>query len=93
MPGLEPTAKGSHATSPAMARSLTWLTMVATRDIIYIEADNEDIGLMAFIAVGMTEVSTCDVTVEVGQRLCARDQLAMFHLGGSSYAMIFRRRA
>jgi len=34
-----------------------YLSASATRAIIYIEADNPAIGLMAFIGIGMTEVS------------------------------------
>jgi len=40
-----------------------YIAGIATRAIVFIEADNPDIGLMAFMGIGMAEVSTCDVTV------------------------------
>ncbi|KAK0496268.1 phosphatidylserine decarboxylase [Armillaria luteobubalina] len=52
----------------AVARSQAWLTVSATRAIIYIQSDNPVVGLVAFTAVGMGEVSTCAFSVEVGQK-------------------------
>jgi len=67
-----------------------YITEVATRAIIFIEADNPYIGLMCFMAVGMAEVSTCELTVFEGQRVKKGQQIGMFHFGGSTYCMIFR---
>ncbi|KAG8704029.1 hypothetical protein FRC08_002488 [Ceratobasidium sp. 394] len=67
-----------------------YLTSVATRGAIYIQADNPSIGLMVFLAVGMSEVSTCDITVKQGDRLKKGDELGTFHFGGSTYCLIFR---
>lgn len=61
-----------------------YITETATRAIIFIEADNKDIGLMATIFVGMAEVSTCDITVQAGQHVQKGDELGMVrfpHLG------------
>jgi phosphatidylserine decarboxylase len=66
-----------------------YLTQMATRARIYIEADNPAIGLMCFIAVGMAEVSTCDIRVYEGQKLKKGDQTGMFHFGGSTHCLIF----
>ncbi|RYO83833.1 hypothetical protein DL763_007712 [Monosporascus cannonballus] len=52
-----------------------YLTALATRAIIFIEADNPAIGLMAFIGIGMDEVSTCEITVREGQHVKKGDQL------------------
>ncbi|KAF9267730.1 phosphatidylserine decarboxylase-like protein [Marasmius fiardii PR-910] len=89
-----------YAESPAMAfpnpdptaldYSQGFLTQVATRALIFIECDNPDIGLMCFVAVGMVEVSTNEVTVREGQRIKKGDQLGMFHFGGSTHCLIFR---
>lgn len=68
-----------------------YITEVATRALIFIQADNPDIGLMCFMAVGMAEVSTCDIRVREGQRLAKGDQLGMFHFGGSTHCLIFRK--
>lgn len=43
------------------------LTYVYHRAVIFMEADNPDIGLMCFIGIGMDEVSTCDITVKEGK--------------------------
>ena len=66
-----------------------YITEVATRGLIFIQADNADIGLMCFIAVGMAEVSTCQITVYEGQHVMKGDQLGMFHFGGSTHCLLF----
>ncbi|KAL8718862.1 MAG: hypothetical protein Q9225_004052 [Loekoesia sp. 1 TL-2023] len=68
-----------------------YITATAIRAIIFIEADNEKIGLMAFLGVGMAEVSTCEVTVREGQRVQKGEQLGMFHFGGSTHCLVFRK--
>ncbi len=45
---------------------------------------------MAFIGVGMDEVSTCEITVKEGQHVKKGDELGMFHFGGSSHCLLFR---
>jgi len=67
-----------------------YITEVAARAILLIQADAPRIGLMCFMAVGMAEVSTCDVTVAVGQHVNKGEQLGMFHFGGSTHCLIFR---
>ena len=68
-----------------------YISQLAARAIIFIEADNPDIGLMAFIGIGMDEVSTCDITVKEGQHVKKGEQTGMFHFGGSSHCLIFRK--
>lgn len=68
-----------------------YLSSLATRAIIFIEADNPAIGLMAFVGIGMDEVSTCDITVTEGQRVKKGDELGMFHFGGSTHCLVFRK--
>jgi phosphatidylserine decarboxylase len=67
-----------------------YLTEVATRAPIFIEADNPDIGLMCVLPVGMAEVSTCQITVYEGQHVTKGQQIGMFHFGGSTHCLIFR---
>ncbi|WP_299489353.1 phosphatidylserine decarboxylase family protein, partial [Acaryochloris sp. IP29b_bin.137] len=80
--------KGADPSAPN--DSQPFLTAVATRAVIFIEADNPKIGLMCFIAVGMAEVSSCEITVEEGQHLDKGQELGMFHFGGSTHCLIFR---
>lgn len=70
--------------------SQAYITGFATRALIFIEADNPDIGLMCAIYVGMAEVSTCDIAVYEGQHVNKGDELGMFHFGGSTHCLIFR---
>lgn len=70
--------------------SQAYITETGTRALVFIEADNPDIGLMCVMFVGMAEVSTCDVTVYEGQHVSKGDQLGMFHFGGSTHCLIFR---
>lgn len=67
-----------------------YITQVAARALIFIEADNPDIGLMAVMFVGMAEVSSNEITVYEGQHVQKGDQLGMFHFGGSTHCLIFR---
>ncbi|KAF7591360.1 hypothetical protein BBP40_001638 [Aspergillus hancockii] len=67
-----------------------YLAVMATRAVILIEAENPKIGLMAFLAVGIDEISSCNITVEEGEYVSKGDQLGMFHYGGSSHFLVFR---
>jgi phosphatidylserine decarboxylase len=81
----------SHGFDPAGPNdSQSYITEVATRAIVFIEADNPAIGLMCLLAVGMAEVSTCQITAYEGQRISKGEQLGMFHFGGSTHCLIFR---
>ncbi|MFW5497865.1 MULTISPECIES: phosphatidylserine decarboxylase family protein [unclassified Maridesulfovibrio] len=71
-------------------KSQGYITQVAARALIFIEADNPDIGLMAVMFVGMAEVSSNEITVYEGQHINKGDQLGMFHFGGSTHVLIFR---
>ena len=74
----------------APVASQAYLAHVAARGIIYIQADNPDIGMMAFISIGMVEVSSNEITVSAGDHVKKGDQLGMFHYGGSTYCLVFR---
>ncbi len=67
-----------------------YLAHVATRVLIFIEADYAGIGLLCVIPIGMAEVSSCRVTVEVGQHVGKGDQLGYFQFGGSTHCVVFR---
>jgi phosphatidylserine decarboxylase len=43
------------------------------------------------MGIGMTEVSTCDITVKEGQHVKKGDEIGMFHFGGSSHCVLFRK--
>jgi phosphatidylserine decarboxylase len=67
-----------------------YIAHVATRALIFIEADHAGIGLMCVIAIGMAEVSSCLVTVKEGQRVSKGEQIGYFQFGGSTHCLLFR---
>ena len=84
-------SKTPHFPADALFREQqAYICHVAARGIVYILADNPDIGLMAFISVGMTEVSTNEITVKTGDYVKKGDEIGMFHFGGSSYCLVFQ---
>jgi phosphatidylserine decarboxylase len=90
---LENMNEGVYSSDPdpsAPNASQPFITSVATRAIIFIEANDPGIGLIAFVAVGMAEVSSCEITVNVGDVVKRGDQLGMFHFGGSTHCLVFR---
>ena len=81
----------------AMIRLQPWLNLATTRAALIMKPTDADshIDLMAFIPIGMVEVSSCEITydkrsvphpeqVEVGT------ELGSFHFGGSAYALIVK---
>ena len=69
--------------------SQAFLTAVATRAVIFIEAANPDIGLICFLPVGMAECSSCLITVTEDQRVEKGQELGMFQYGGSTFCLLF----
>ena len=77
----------------ATDQSQPYITHLATRVLVFITADNKKIGLMCFIAVGMSEVSTCQITIQDNDHITKGEQIGMFHFGGSSHCLVFRKEA
>ena len=73
-----------------------YIAHVATRALIFIEADYSGIGLMCLVAVGMAEVSSCVLVdqegqpLNEGQKVEKGDQLGYFQFGGSTHCLVFR---
>lgn len=85
----DPSQGKSKPDEAAPNDSQGYISEVATRAMIFIEADNPDIGLMCFLPIGMAEVSSCDITVYEGQHVKKGEPIGMFHFGGSSHCLIF----
>ena len=91
VPGTYYAARLDNDPDPdVVSRSQDFVTNIATRALIFIESDNPIIGLMCFVAVGLGEVSTCEIGVKVGARLKKGDPLGAFHFGGSTHCLVFR---
>jgi len=67
-----------------------YIAEVAARALIFIQSNNDKIGLMCFVAIGMAEVSSCEITVREGQTVKKGDPIGTFHFGGSTHCLIFR---
>lgn len=63
--------------SDDLADAQGYLSALATRAVVIIEAANSDIGLVAFVGIGMDEVSTCEITVREGQKVKKGEELGM----------------
>lgn len=74
-----------------LAHSQCYVSTMATRCLIFIQADNPRIGMIVFVGIGLTEVSSCDITARVGERVKKGDEIGMFHYGGSSHCLVFER--
>ena len=89
-------AIGEDEASPD--KSQGYICQVAARSVMFIEADNPAIGLMCFVAVGMAEVSTCEINpdliptpgVSPKPRVKRGQEIGMFHFGGSTHCLLFR---
>ncbi len=86
----EADSEGKDAVEPMNSQS--YLAHVAARAIILIEADDPLIGLMAFVPVGMSEVSSCviDPKVASGYHVGKGEELGYFQYGGSTHCLVFR---
>jgi len=69
--------------------SESFLSAVAARKVLVIQADNEKIGKVAIIYIGMAEVSSCVETVKIGDRVEKGQEIGHFAYGGSSHCMVF----
>jgi phosphatidylserine decarboxylase len=89
----EADSEGKDATEPTNSQS--YLAHVAARAIILIEADDPVIGLMAFVPVGMSEVSSCMIRPDLtpGYHLEKGEEVGHFQYGGSTHCLVFRRGA
>ncbi len=86
----EADSEGADAVEPTNSQS--YLAHVAARAIIVIEADDPVIGLMAFVPVGMSEVSSCVIAgpVKPGYHVAKGEELGHFQYGGSTHCLVFR---
>ncbi len=73
------------------AASFPFLSHVNTRTIVFIEPQDERVGDIALIFVGLTEVSSCQATVKKGDTVKLGDEIGHFAFGGSTCCMLFEK--
>lgn len=85
----EADSEGADAVEPMNSQS--YLAHVAARAII-IDADDPVIGLVALVAVGMSEVSSCVIhsSAAPAAHVAKGDELGYFQFGGSTHCLVFR---
>jgi phosphatidylserine decarboxylase len=81
-------SEGMDQGSPDLSQG--YIAHTATRAIIYIEATDPDIGLMCVMPIGMSEVSSCIITVNEGDPVKKGTELGYFQFGGSTHCLIFQ---
>jgi len=81
-------SQGMDPGSPNFSQG--YIAHVATRAIIYIEADDPKIGLIIVMPIGMAEVSSCMISdkIKPGYRIKKGEELGYFQYGGSTYCLI-----
>ncbi len=86
----EADSEGADAVDPADSQG--YLAHVATRAIILIQADHTALGLVGFVAVGMSEVSSCLIGPDIspGHHIDKGDELGYFQFGGSTHCLLFQ---
>jgi phosphatidylserine decarboxylase len=96
IPGTYYAESGAEHFDPAGPNnSQAYIAHVATRALIFIEADDPGIGLMCVVLIGMAEVSSCILEassgrpLRVGQHLGKGEQLGYFQFGGSTHCLVF----
>lgn len=65
-------------------------TAVNTRGLVFIESPDPNIGMVCVIPIGITEISSVQINVKVGDVLKKGDELGWFSYGGSGMALVFQ---
>ncbi len=74
----------------AGTKSQVYEANVNTRGLVFIESDDPNIGLVCVIPIGITEISSVNIQVKVGDRVEKGQELGWFSYGGSSMCLVFQ---
>jgi phosphatidylserine decarboxylase len=66
---------------------------VNTRGLVFIESPDPVIGMVCVMPIGITEISSVRITVQVGQPVEKGDEIGRFSYGGSSMCLLFQKDA
>ncbi len=70
--------------------SQAYMSCVNTRTVVTIDAEHPGIGTLCLVAIGISEISSISMSVEVGSRVRKGAELGYFSYGGSSVCLVFR---
>ena len=75
----------------ALIRSQPWLSVSSTRAVYIIQPTDPALHLkwVAFVAIGMAEVSTCEIYPNLTD-VEAGTEIGLFHFGGSSHTLLLK---
>jgi phosphatidylserine decarboxylase len=76
--------------SNAGTMSQGYETAVNTRGLVIIQSPDPVVGMVCVIPVGITEISSVTIQVEVGQTVDKGEELGYFSYGGSTLALVFQ---
>ncbi|KAF7589933.1 hypothetical protein BBP40_003513 [Aspergillus hancockii] len=87
-------ASGPDPAGPDVSQR--YITHIAARGVLIIDTNVENgsnVGLVGFVPVGMSEVSTCqwENSTAEGKTIAQGDLIGAFHSGGSTHCLIFQR--
>jgi phosphatidylserine decarboxylase len=91
--GLQFSDAESAGRDPGADLSEGYYASVNTRGLVFIRADNKAIGTVCVIPIGITEISSVEITVKAGEKVEKGDQLGYFSYGGSTLALVFEHGA
>ncbi|MFO1068869.1 MAG: phosphatidylserine decarboxylase family protein [Geminicoccaceae bacterium] len=80
----------SEQCDPSGTDSQGYETAVNTRGLVVIESDRPALGLVCVIPVGITEISSVTIDVDVGRRVTKGEEIGRFSYGGSTLALVFQ---
>ena len=87
--GHWPDQSDNHPDPAGPTWSQPYIASVAARGLFFIQADNPAIGLVCFIAIGMTDTSSCEFYVKKGDPVKKGQSMGTFHFGGSTHCLVF----
>lgn len=90
VPGTYYSEAASEGLDPAGPNdSQGYITAVAARAVVVIDTGVKGLGKVACVFVGMAEISSCIIGVNIGQDLAKGDEIGYFQYGGSTHCLIF----
>jgi phosphatidylserine decarboxylase len=91
--GLQFSDAESAGPDPGADLAEGYYASVNTRGLVFIKAGNTAIGTVCVIPIGITEISSVEITVKAGDKVRKGDQLGYFSYGGSTLALVFQHGA